>query len=512
MKKKEHMGNTADRVEYLESRVRQLQEVVESQKALIAHLQRMLFGKKSEKVVMDPAELLPGMQEFFSADAKGKEEQAAPSQVTVSGHERTKAAGQPAAGWNGFPEDLERVEKVIDVPEKEREGLVLIGYDVSERLVRRNAYVVQVIKRAKYAERGDARFGVLTAPAPAVPSCIAADLNRCRYDATVVAHVIAEKLVDHIPFYRQSEMFARMGVEYGRSAMCVHFANVSEALMPLFKAMEGEVMNCGILHADETHVAMLEPGSGKARCTWIWVRRTGLGPPLTVFHFALDRSKATANGLLGDFGGTLIRDGYAAYGDLPAEAAGCWAHCRRKFFEARDSHPEYAASALELVKRLYAHERQARQDADAKGGETALFKTRKRIRRESAPFADRYFTLCRQIAAKEPPASAIAKAAAYSLARETELRRFLSDPRLNIDNNPCENVIRPFCLGRKNWLFVGGENGGTSMALLASFAATCKDNGVDFEKWLADVMFRLDTCPAGEIASLLPHRWKPMAT
>ena len=104
-----------------------------------------------------------------------------------------------------------------------------------------------------------------------------------------------------------------------------------------------------------------------------------------------------------------------------------------------------------------------------------------------------------------------ARAAAYSVTQEDALRRFLADPKVNIDNNPCENAVRPFCLGRKNWLFVGGDNGGTSMAVLASFAATCKDNGVDFEKWLGDVILRLDTCPASGIGigTLLPHNWKP---
>ena len=490
----------------LKSQIEALEGTVAAQKALIARLQRMLFGKRSEKVVASDAQmLLPGMDEFLG----GAQDRPPEKKEHVGEHERKRPEGQPKAGWNGFPEDLEREEKVIDVPEAEREGLDFIGYETSERLVHRKAYVVLVVKRAKYARKGDARFGVVTAPAPAVPSCLAADTDRCHYDVSVVAHVIAEKLVDHIPFYRQSEMFSRMGIEFGRSAMCAYFAKVSEAVRPLYDAMAGKVMGCEVLHADETRVQMLDPGAGKTRQCWIWVRKTGVGPPLTVFHFSPDRSKGTAESLLGDYRGTIIRDGYAAYGDLPAEAAGCWAHCRRKFFEAQDNHPAHAARALEMVRRLYAHERDARDAAEAREGETALYKQRRRVRLQSAPVVDGYFALCREIAAAEPPSSAIAKAASYSLARETELRRFLSNPKLNIDNNPCENVIRPFCIGRKNWLFVGGGDGGASMAVLASFAATCKDNGVDFEAWLADVIARLDACPASEMDSLLPHNWKP---
>jgi len=288
--------------------------------------------------------------------------------------------------------------------------------------------------------------------------------------------------------------------------MCDYFIKTSNALDLLFKEMVRLVMACDILHADETSVRMLH--QGKTKTCWIWVRKTGLGPPLTVFHFAQDRSKATAHELPGDYEGTILRDGYAAYNDLPAEAAGCWAHCRRKFFDAQDNSPEYAQRALELVRQLYALERQAKEEAALKDSEMALFKIRKRVRAISVNSVDAYFSLCHEILGKEPPSSAIAKAAFYSADREKELRRFLTDPRLNIDNNPCENVIRPFCVGRKNWLFVGNENGGTSMATLASFAATCKDNGVNFEEWLADVLVRLDTTPSDRITELLPHIWK----
>ena len=473
-----------------------------SMKETIEKLQRMLFGRKSEKVVGSDAQmLLPGL-EFLAENNPPRETE------HVCAHDRKKAAGQPRAGWNGFPDDLEREEKVIDLPSDERDGLEFVGYDVSERLVHRSAYVVQVVKRAKYTRHGDPGFGVVTAPAPPVPSCLSADTDRCHYDVSVIVHVIAEKLVDHIPFYRQSEMFARLGVGFGRSAMCNYFAKVSDALVPLYGVMAADIMECEVIHADETHVDMLDRGSGKTRTAWIWVRRTGVGPPLTAFHFSRDRSKGTAEKLFGDYCGTIIRDGYAAYGDLPAEAAGCWAHCRRKFIEAADSHPQYADQALALVRALYMNERIARDAAQAGGGETALFKQRRRLRTKSATVAEQYFALCRRIAAGEPPSSAIAKAAAYSLRQEAELRRFLGNPKLNIDNNPCENVIRPFCIGRRNWLFVGNENGGTSMAVLASFAATCKDNGVDFEKWLEDVLTRLDTCKASEMRSLLPHIWK----
>ena len=493
-----------DIIQKLQLENAELQQHIQALKDTVAKLQRMLFGQKSEKVIANDAQmLLPGMEDLFA------EKKAAPEEKShVEAHERTKPAGQPKAGWNGFPEELPREELVVDVPENEREGLEFAGFETSERLVRRNEYVVQVVKRKKYAKPNKPSFGVVTAPAPAVPSCFSASSDRCHYDVSVIVHVIAEKLIDAIPFYRQSEMFARIGISFGRSAMCDYFIKASNALAPLFDEMTRMVMACEILHADETTVKMLY--QGKTKTCWIWVRKTGLGPPMTVFHFAQDRSKATAHKILGNYEGTILRDGCPSYNDLPAEAAGCWAHCRRKFFDAQDNSPEYAHRALELIRQLYLLERQAKEEAVKKDGETALFKMRKRVRSISAGYVDSYFDLCHEILGKEPPSSAIAKAAFYSSDREKELRRFLADARLNIDNNPCENVIRPFCIGRKNWLFVGNENGGTSMATLASFAATCKDNGVNFEEWLADVLVRIDTIQASRITELLPHLWKQL--
>ena len=295
-----------------------LRETVASQKETIEKLQRMLFGKKPEKAVFDPSELLPGMQAYFGEEQTAKKEE---PKVKIGEHERGKN-GQRNAGWNSFPEDLEREEKIIGLPEEERQGLQFIGYGTSERLIHRNACIVQVLKRAEYAEKDAPGFDVVTAPAPKVPSCFADDSDRCHYDASVIVHVITEKLVDHIPFYRQSAMFKRLGIEFGRSCMCTYFARASAALEPLYKALADEIMDCEILHADETHVQMLEPKAGKTKTCWIWVRKTGLGPPLTVFHFSQDRSKETASRLLGNYEGTVISDRYAAYGDLPAESVG----------------------------------------------------------------------------------------------------------------------------------------------------------------------------------------------
>ncbi len=487
----------------------ELQKKIASQKELIAKLQRMLFGPRSERVVRDLTGqvLLPGFAELMQEQEAAEKSEPEKESSLVKEHER--ASSHRLAGWNEFPANLERVEVVLTPPADEIAGLQLSGYETSERLKYRNAYYVEVIKRAKYVEPGAAGFGVLAvAPPPALPACLAPDSSRCHYDISVIVHIITNKLLNHLPFYRQSEMFARLGITFGRSVMCDYFVKVSIALQPLYETLCRLILECQVLQADETGLSMLDPGSGKTRKTWIWVRKTGIGPPLTAFHFDLSRSSGVAQKLLGNYHGTILRDGYAAYGELPALAACCWAHARRKFHEAENNHPQYAQAALGIIRQLYAIEDAAREEAALKSGETALFKARKRGRLLSAGRVDAYFKLCTEIVTGQPPSSAIAKAAAYALKIEKELRRFLDDPRLNIDNNACENVIRPFCIGRRNWLFVGSAGGGTSMAVLASFAATCKDNGVDFERWLADVLFRLDTTPAARVAELLPHEWQ----
>ena len=487
-------------VDDLSSKITSLQETVR-------HLQRLLFGRKSERVVADGLQPLLPMEGLEPA---APEADASPGEH-VEAHERRRAAHHKA-GWNEFPPELPREELVLDVPEAERAGLAKVGEERAERLMYRGGYYVQVVVRPVYGAPEAPRAGLVCAPPPAVPVCMAPNADRCHYDISVVVHVIAAKVVDHLPFHRQEQMFLRMGVRFGRAAMCGYFAAASEALEPLFAVLFAKVKACPVLHGDESPVDVLDPGSGKTATGWLWALRTGVGPPMTAFEFSMDRSGQTALRILADFFGTLIRDGYAAYGQLPATAAGCWAHVRRKFFEAQENHPALAAEAIALIRKLYAHERDAKEAAMRRRTETALVKERRKVRRLSAPVADAFFALCRRIGAEQPPASSIARAAGYAADREAELRRFLADARLDIDNNPCENVIRPFCLGRKNWLFVGGRDGGRRMAILASFAATCKENGVDFEKWLLDVLVRLDHTTPKQLPSLLPHLWKTAQT
>lgn len=460
-------------------------------------LKRQLFGAKSEK--FKPVDTLT--PDLFPLESSTVEK---PIKIeTVQSHERKK---RDKNGWNEMPEDLPREEEIIDVPESEREGMELIGYETSERYARRETrYFIKVIKRAKYADPADATRGVVTASAAG--DFLDRASGKTKFDVSFVAGVVSDKVENHLPIYRQAEIMAREGVPVNRSTLQSLFSDAAKQLEVLYDRQNELINRCEIIHGDETPIRLQEPGKGKCKKAYMWVKMSGIGPPLVSFHFANSRKKEVAEELYKDYYGTIIRDNYAGYADLAAEHAGCWAHVRRKFFEANEAGYSIAEGILKLLRNLYTLEREAKQRSEAKDSDASLFNERKRARRLSANLVKEFFMMCTAIQGGEIPSSPLAKAVNYALNQREALEKFLKDPRLNIDNNPAENVIRPLALGRKNWLFAGNEAGGKHLAMLAGFAATCHKNNVNFRRWLEDILVKLSITPATEIDSLLPHRW-----
>ena len=229
---------------------------------------------------------------------------------------------------------------------------------------------------------------------------------------------------------------------------------------------------------------------------------------MIAYHFSPSRSRDVAESLLGDYSGTIIRDSYTAYEKLDCEVACCWAHVRRRFLQAVENGYGKAEPLLKIIQELYQIERVAKERAEKKGTETALFQERKNARRQSQKFVREFFEQCRVLKESERPTSLVAQAVSYALNIEEELKKFLKDARLNIDNNPAERLNRGIAIIRKNCLFAGSEAGGQRLAILYSFAATCKANGICFRKWLEDVLPRLASATPTEFDDLLPHRWK----
>lgn len=467
----------------------------------LAWLQRQVFGSKTEHFV--PMDDTPSL---FTQEELPEPEKEMPHTTTVAEHER-KTRKPNVLGE--IPADFPREEHIIDVPEDQRQGMELIGYVESERIAYKTGYYILHYKRAKYADPSDPLRGVVTAPPP--ENIFDTVSGRCRYDVSLVAKVVDDKVVNAIPLERQARIMANEKLPVAPSTLEDLYKRTADLLLPLYERMIILIMLCDILHVDETFIKLLVKGSGKCKNAFLWCRMTGIGPPMIAFHFALSRSQDVAKLLLGDYSGTIIRDAFVGYDKLDCEVACCWAHVRRYLLEAYDNGYLKVEPLLKLVRDLYKIEHEAKDRAEKKGTDTALFQERKMARRTSAKLVDEFFAQAKALQQTERPSSPAAKAVSYALNIEPELRMFLKDSRLNIDNNPAERLNRGISIIRKNCLFAGSETGGQRLAVLYSFAATCKANNLCFRNWLEDVLPRLSSTPASQIDSLLPPFWKPIS-
>jgi transposase len=343
----------------------------------------------------------------------------------------------------------------------------------------------------------------------------------------LLAQVLVAKYADHLPLYRQEAIFERAGMNLSRSTLAQWVGACGVQLQPLVDALKAALLTRAVLHADETPVPMLKPGSGKTHRAYLWSYGTTAFDPIkgVVFDFAetragrhvqaflgTDRANGSSNGSndsgndsgTGGWRGTLVCDDYAGYKALfggQIVEAGCLAHARRKFFDLWANHQSAVAEqALGYFRDLYAVEREV-QDLQVD--------ERRRIRQLKAkPVADALQAWLVTQRQKVPEGSATAKAIDYSLNRWTALTRYLGDGNLPADNNWIENRLRPIALRRANWLFAGSLRAGQRAAAIMSLIGSAKMNDLDPYVYLKDVLERLPTHPARRIEELLPHRWR----
>lgn len=322
----------------------------------------------------------------------------------------------------------------------------------------------------------------------------------------LLAQVLVAKYADHQPLYRQEGIFERAGLAIARSTLAHWVGMCGVVLQPLVDALKQALLTRPVVHADETPVAMLDPGAGKTHRAYLWSYITGAFEPMqaVIYDFAESRAGKHAQDFLGAWRGTLVCDDYAGYKALIAQGvteAGCMAHARRKFFDLHKNHQSaLATEALPFFGQLYGLER-----------ELAHLETKQRwhIRQSRArPIADALHDWLRLQRRQVPEGSAIAKAIDYSLNRWAALTRYLDDGQVPIDNNWVENRIRPVALGRANWLFAGSLRAGKRAAAVMSLIQSAKLNGHNPYAYLKDVLDRLPTHPASRIGELLPHRWQ----
>lgn len=470
--------------------------MVEALKLQLARLRRMQFGRSSEKLDTEIAQLTLALEDLEA----GTERQDEPADEEPTA--RPGASGQKPAR-RPLPEHLPRRviahEAACACP---RCGGMLrpLGEDVTEVLdyVPASFRVIRHV-RPKFSCR-DCET-ITQAPAPELP------IRRGRATAGLLAHVLVSKFADHLPLYRQSEIYAREGVELERSTLADWVGQSANLLRPLVDALAQHVLAGDRVHADDTPVPVLAPGAGKTKTgrLWAYLRDerpyAGDAAPAVFYRYSPDRRAEHPREHLAGFAGVLHADGYTGFeglydGGRVVEAA-CWAHVRRKFFDLHTTGKSPIASeALQRIQALYAIE------ADVRGRPPD---ERRRTRENRAgPRLEEMRAWLDQTLRRTSRRSDLASAIRYALSRWTALTRYASDGRVEIDNNPVERAIRPIALGRKNWLFAGSDVGGTRAAAIASLLATARLNHLDPEAYLRHVLERIAQHPVKHVAELLP--------
>jgi hypothetical protein len=331
----------------------------------------------------------------------------------------------------------------------------------------------------------------------------------------LLAHVLVSKFGDHLPLYRQSEIYARQGVELDRSTLADWVCGTSQLFEPLVEALRRHVMAAQKLHAGDTPVPVLAPGNGKTKTGRLWTyvrddRPAGdQTPPAVWFAYTPDRKGEHPQTHLGKFMGTLQADGYAGFEQIyetgRIQEAACWAHVRRKFYDLQEAHKSpVAAEALERIGALYAVE----SDINGRSPEE-----RREVRNaRSRPLLQSLKQWLEEILVKLSKKSDTATAVRYALGRWEALLRYCNDGHLEIDNNAAERSLRAVALGRKNYLFAGSDRGGESAAAIYSLVGTAKLNGIDPESYLRNVLSRIPDHPINRIEELLPWNVAAEAT
>jgi transposase len=474
----------------------------------IRELRDKLFGRKSEKIPTgSEAVQLP----LFDMPEPEKVEGEEAEVVEIPAHTRKKC------GRKALPEDLPRVEVVHDIPENEKicgcgNELTRIGEEVSEQLDIVPARI-QVIKniRPKYACRAcegveDSGPTVKIAPVPAqiIPKSIVT--------SGLLAHVLTGKFVDAMPFYRQEKQFSRLGVEISRTTMCNWAMKAAAACTPLYELLQKEVLAGYLIHIDETTVQVLdEPGRAPTQKSYMWIFQRGDPErPVLIYQYNPSRSGDVVAKFLPGYAGAIMTDGYAGYDFLDRNPdikhLGCWAHARRKFVDVikaqgknRNKTGSADVAVNSYIGKLYKLENEAKEK---KLKPDEIY----RMRQEKAkPIVANFKAWLDKRMFETPPKGLLGQAMAYTLNQWHRLIGYLEDGRLPIDNNAVENSIRPFVVGRKNWLFSGTPEGAAASAMLYSLIETAKANKLEPYSYLRFIFERLPLASTAEdLQALLP--------
>lgn len=477
-------------------------------------LLQKLFGRKSEKLT--PEDTLQGRlfdeAESFSVSDKDKPEKESEPETVVSSYTRKKRGRKP------FPESLPRVDIIHDISEDDKQcpcgcEMKRIGEDVSEKLDIVPAKV-QVIRHIRYkyackncegSESDEAPVKIAPLPPQIIPQGIVTP--------GLLAWVLVSKFCDAIPFYRQEKLFARIGVELSRATFCNWAILAHKGCNRLLELMMDDIISSPIVGMDETTVQVMNEVNRKNTTkSYMWVSRGGTADkPVILFRYNPTRGEDFANSEFKNYEGIIQTDGYAGYNTLGKKEkithAGCWAHVRRKFVEASSSAKDdnsFAHSMISMIKKLYEVESEIREK---KYRDEKILELRKK---ESRPIVDKIGELLEKHRHSIAPKGLTGKAIAYTIDLWPKLSVYLDNPLVPIDNNPVENAIRPFVVGRKNWLFSGSPEGARASAALYSIIETAKANGIEPYWYLRYLFEKLPSCKSDdEIRLIMPNRIDP---
>jgi transposase len=409
-------------------------------------------------------------------------------------------------GRRKLPDDLPRIRVEHDLEDDERpcpccgDPRKKIGEETSEQLEYEPAkvHVIEHV-RMKYA-CPTCEGQVVTAPKP--PQAI----EKCLAGPGLLAQVAVSKYGDHLPLHRLERIFKRHGVELSRSTMCDWMRLCAEVLEPLQELMRREVLNSAVLHTDDTPVPVQQKGRGKTKQGRFWVYVGDEERRYAVFDYTPDRSRDGPLRWLKGFEGYLQADAYAGYDALyktgKVVEVACWAHARRKFYDARMTDPGRCHQAMAWIKRLYEVERKAK--------EARLGREERRALRQShaVPLLEQFKAWLNEQWDEVLPKSPTAQAIQYVRTRWPSFTRYTTNGILAIDNNISENALRAVALGRKNWLFAGSDRGGKTAAVIFSMLASCKLHDVEPWAWMRDVLRRIPEINVKDLPELLPDRWQ----
>ena len=484
--------------------LRSSSEQIEHLKLLVDKMRRMIFGKKSEKVVVQLEQLEFQLEDLESTQAQAETaaEAATPSNTPVR-EQKARPARKPLPGH--LPREVVSHLPSGDYCPDCGGALRAFGEDVTEQL----EYIPESFKvirhvRPKFACNGCDR--VVEAPAPSRP------IERGIAGPGLLAHVLVSKFADHLPLYRQSEIYARQGVEIERSTLAGWVGASSELLSPLVAALHRHVLAASKLHADDTPIPVLAPGNGKTKTGRLWTyvrddRPAGQdSPPAVWFAYSPDRKGEHPRQHLKNFKGALQADTYAGfhhiYGEGRIYEVACWAHARRKFHDIHVIHASPTTTeALARIGALYGIEEEVRGKPTER---------RREIRQTRArPLLDQLHEWMEKTLRSLSPKSETAGAIRYALSRWCALTRYADDGRLEIDNSAAERALRAVALGRKNFLFAGSDCGGERAANIYSLIESTKLNGLNPELYLRTVLAQIAEHPISRIEELLPWNLAP---